>query len=154
MEDWRNFRITRIAPYRNRLVGSLSIDELKNLNANWMAWARDFPGLLTSDDLALYRALEQAFIHHCLEATPLISKRKEDTPVVKQESSASPQQSLKLPIPPAPLSPRSRAISEISSQPPPAPIARSIGVKHAISEPIATLPPSTAEQLDDRREER
>jgi hypothetical protein len=91
-ENWRRIRMTRPTSFRNRLVGSLSVEELKHLRANWMARIRDSPLiLLTGDDLALYRALEEALIYHGLESPSLPVQRKESP----QEQS---EPSLKTPI--------------------------------------------------------
>jgi hypothetical protein len=79
--DWRDSPITRDPRFRNRLVGSLSVDELRYWRSNWMAWAKDFWGSLDADALTLYRALERANAHHGLElsesSSPQAAKRKE-----------------------------------------------------------------------------
>jgi hypothetical protein len=151
-ENWRRIRMTRITSFRNRLVGSLSVEELKHLGANWMARVRDTPRiLLTGDDLALYRALEEALIYHGLESPASRSKGKEDTPVLKQESpSASPQASVKLPRPMDPLQSRTAQIPIAPLRP--APIE-----KRSVSQPVATEAPPPEQQVhessDDRRDE-
>ena len=80
--DWRNFPITRVMGLHNRLVGSLSVDELRNLRSNWMACAKDFFGKLDTDALAHYRAFGRAIVHHGLElsesSSPQAAKREED----------------------------------------------------------------------------
>lgn len=90
--DWRDCQITRGARFRNRSVGSLSVDELRYWRSNWMAWAKDYWWRLDADDLTLYRALERAIAHRGLElsesSSPQAAKREEgeknptDLPIV------------------------------------------------------------------------
>jgi hypothetical protein len=122
--------------FRNRRVGSLNVEELKHLGANWMAKVRATPGiLLTGHDLTLYRALEEAFIYHGLESPPSISKRQEDAPALKREPSASPQQGLKLPMSMTPVG--ASETLRTSSPLPQAPL----GIRPARREPTASEAP-------------
>jgi hypothetical protein len=120
MEDWLEVSLAKLKTYGNRRVGSLNVEELEDLNKNWMAWARMFPQHLKADDVTLYRALEAALNSHGLDSPPLPGQYNESTAVLKQKLSASPKQDLKPPPPLAPLQPKPEEIP----MPPPAPIAR------------------------------
>jgi hypothetical protein len=153
MENWRTFPLTGLKPYGNRTVGSLTIAELKDLRANWMACMAESRSrrTLSAGELALFQALTEALTAQGLEAPPSISERKEDPPALKEAPNASPpQQGLKLPMPTAPLQPKTAEIAV--PQLPPAPIGR-----RPVSQPAAREPASAEEHApessDDRRDE-
>jgi hypothetical protein len=145
--DWHEFPLTNLKSYGNRNVGSLTIAELKHLRANWMACVTESRRTLSAGELALFQALMEALISHGLEASPSISERKEDPPTLKPSASPPPQ-GLKLPMPTAPLQPKTVEIAV--SQLLPAPIGR-----RPVSEPAAREPSPADEQAsessDDRR---
>jgi bifunctional DNA primase/polymerase-like protein len=149
--DWRDFKIMRVAGLKTRKVGSLSIDELRDLQSNWMAWAKDFWGKLDADALAHYRAFKRAIAHHGLDpASQEAAPEQASLSAVKAPKQQSPpatapmeratgiplpvreaQQTLAMQVPPAPVLQRDVVPGENQSPPRPgapphAPVAKPV----------------------------
>jgi hypothetical protein len=152
-EDWREFSLSRLKTFGHRNVGSLTVAELKDLDANWMACIREFPRIHSIEEHRLYLALEQALIFHGLQKSPKIAGRREEARQETSEQkdlSPAPRQQPKFVIPFPPLQPKTAEI--VVPQLPPAPIGR-----RPVSQPAAREPASAEEHApessDDRRDE-
>jgi hypothetical protein len=126
--NWREIPLASLKTFGNRCVGSLTVAELKDLRANWMACVVESKRTLSAGEAALYEALREALSSYGLECPRLPVRRKE-------EPSASHGVNLKLPMPLTPVD-ASETLRTFSPLPP-APL----GIRPARREPTASEAP-------------
>jgi hypothetical protein len=107
--NWRDFPLTILKTFGTRNVASLTVAELKDLRANWMACVVQSKRTLSAGEAALYVALREALSSNGLDCPPLPVQQK-------PEPTSSPQRQ-KFVIPPLPRQSEAAEQTEELSEP-------------------------------------